>query len=365
MSLPVTFSADDTARMARALQLAERGLYSTDPNPRAGCVIVKEGQIVGEGWHRLAGGPHAEIEALKAAGDHARGSTAYISLEPCCHHGKTPPCTSALIEAGIARVVAAMEDPNPRVAGAGLRQLQEAGIMAECGLLERAAMALNPGFCHRMHSGRPLVRSKLAMSLDGRTAMASGESQWITGPDARRDVHRLRARSSAIVTGVNTILSDNPALTARISDTGHDLVQPVRIVLDSRLRTPANARIFDGEAPSVLLTTAPNQPPAPVHVERLPATHDGRLQLPKVIDWLGAQGFNEVLIEAGPTLNGALLNAGLVDEWIIYMAPVILGDGGRGLFHLPELTTMAERFELKLTDVRQVGKDLRLTFRRN
>lgn len=365
MSLPVTFSADDTARMARALQLAERGLYSTDPNPRVGCVIVKEGQIVGEGWHRLAGGPHAEIEALKAAGDHARGSTAYISLEPCCHHGRTPPCTSALIEAGIARVVAAMEDPNPRVAGAGLRQLQEAGIMAECGLLEGAAMALNPGFCHRMHSGRPLVRSKLAMSLDGRTAMASGESQWITGPDARRDVHRLRARSSAIVTGVDTILSDDPALTARISDSRHDLVQPVRIVLDSRLRTPATARIFDGEAPSVLLTTAPDQPPAAVHVERLPATREGRLQLPKVIDWLGTQGFNEVLIEAGPTLNGALLKAGLVDEWIIYMAPVILGDGGRGLFHLPELSTMAERFELKLTDVRQVGKDLRLTYRRN
>jgi diaminohydroxyphosphoribosylaminopyrimidine deaminase/5-amino-6-(5-phosphoribosylamino)uracil reductase len=244
--------------------------------------------------------------------------------------------------------------------------LQEAGIETSCGLLESAAQALNPGFCRRMRSGRPFVRSKLAMSLDGRTAMASGESQWITGPEARRDVHRLRARSSAIVTGVDTVLADDPELTARLHDFPGEIVQPVRIVLDSRLRFPASARMTQG--PGVILLTTDTAParelPAGAEAHTLPAGADGRLNLGAVIDWLGQQSFNEVLFEAGPTLNGALLREGLVDEWLVYMAPVVLGDGGRGLFHLPGLDRMADRFELKLTGTRQIGRDVRMTFRK-
>jgi diaminohydroxyphosphoribosylaminopyrimidine deaminase/5-amino-6-(5-phosphoribosylamino)uracil reductase len=364
---PSQFTPDDAAHMARAIRLAEHGLYTTDPNPRVGCVIVKDGRIVGEGWHRKAGGPHAEIEALQAAGEAARGATAYVSLEPCSHHGKTPPCADALIRAGVARVIAAIRDPNPRVAGAGLRRLAEAGIATDCGLLEGAAEALNPGFCKRMRTGRPWVRSKLAMSLDGRTAMASGESKWITGPDARRDVHCLRARSSAIVTGIETVLADDPELTARLGEEAGDIVQPVRVVLDSRLRLPTTSRLATGLGRTVVLTTAaptPGRVPAGLETHVLPAGADGRLDLAAVVDWLGRAEFNEVLIEAGPTLNGALLREGLVDEWIVYMAPVVLGDGGRGLFHLPELTRMTDRYELALKEVRQVGRDVRMTFGR-
>lgn len=354
----------DADYMARAIRLAEHGLYTTDPNPRVGCVLVKNGQIIGEGWHRKAGGPHAEVEALRMAGDAARGATAYVSLEPCNHHGKTPPCSEALIAAGIVRVVAAMQDPNPRVAGAGMRRLADAGIDTHCGVLEQDAARLNRGFCHRMRSGRPWVFSKLAMSLDGRTAMASGESQWITGPDARRDVHRLRAKSSAIVTGIGTVLADDPSLTARLDDAG-EIVQPARIILDSQGRLPPNARLTDGASRTVVLTTqASCSARPPVEVVTLPAGTDGRLDLNAVIDWLGREQFNEVMIEAGAILNGAFLRAGLVDEWVIYQAPVILGDGGRGMFHLPELTRMADRYELRLEEVRQIGRDLRLSFQK-
>jgi diaminohydroxyphosphoribosylaminopyrimidine deaminase/5-amino-6-(5-phosphoribosylamino)uracil reductase len=365
MTSPSELTREDAAYMARAIRLAERGLYTTDPNPRVGCVIVKDGRIVGEGWHRKAGGPHAEIEALQAAGDGARGATAYASLEPCCHHGKTPPCADALIRAGVNRVVAAMQDPNPRVAGAGLKRLADAGIATACGLLESAAEALNPGFCKRMRTGRPLIRSKLAMSLDGRTAMASGESKWITGPDARRDVHRLRARSSAILTGIETVLADDPELTARLEAEACEIVQPVRVVLDSRLRMPATARLAQGPGRTVVLTTAGTTHGCELtspEIHTLPASADGRVDLAAVVDWLGKSEFNEVLIEAGPTLNGALLREDLVDEWIVYMAPVVLGDGGRGLFCLPGLERMVDRFELALKDVRQVGRDVRMTF---
>lgn len=360
------FTRADAEFMARAIRLAERGLYTTDPNPRVGCVLVKDGRIVGEGWHRKAGGPHAEIEALRAAGEAARGATAYVSLEPCCHHGKTPPCTEALIAAGVARVIAAMRDPNPQVAGAGLKQLAEADIETGSGLLESDAARLNPGFCRRMQTGRPWVRSKLAMSLDGRTAMASGESKWITGADARRDVHRLRARSSAILTGIGTVLADDPELTARFGDDVGDIVQPVRVVLDSRLRFPPTTRLCTGGRTVVLTGAEPVGQKFADNVEIvcLPAGVDGRLDLSTVIDWLGRAEFNEVLIEAGATLNGALLRESLVDEWIVYMAPVVLGDGARGLFHLPDVTRMAERFELSLSDVRQVGRDVRMTFRK-
>jgi diaminohydroxyphosphoribosylaminopyrimidine deaminase/5-amino-6-(5-phosphoribosylamino)uracil reductase len=371
MTTQTSFTRADAEFMARSLHLAERGLYTTDPNPRVGCVIVQEGRIVGEGWHRRAGGPHAEIEALNAAGEAARGATAYVSLEPCCHHGRTPPCTGALIAAGISRVIAAMEDPNPKVSGSGMARLAAAGIETACGLLRGAAEVLNPGFCRRMRSGRPLVRSKLAMSLDGRTALASGESRWITGPDARRDVHRLRARSSAILTGIDTVLADDPELTARLGAEAGDIVQPTRIVLDSRLRLPATARLAQGPGRTVVLTTEQvlSDPaktrnlPRTLDIVGLPAGPDGRLDLAAVLDWLDRAEFNEILVEAGPVLNGALLRAGLVDEWIVYLAPVVLGDGARGLFHLPGLERMAERFELELADTRPVGRDLRISFR--
>jgi diaminohydroxyphosphoribosylaminopyrimidine deaminase/5-amino-6-(5-phosphoribosylamino)uracil reductase len=358
---------EDARHMGRALELAQKGIYTTDPNPRVGCVIVKHGRVVGEGWHQQAGGPHAEVNALRAAGAEARGATVYVSLEPCSHHGKTPPCSQALIEAGVSRVVAAMEDPNPRVAGTGLRQLRAIGIETGCGLLRGAAEALNPGFCRRMRTGRPWVRSKLAMSLDGRTAMASGESRWITGAEARRDVHRWRARSSVIVTGVGTVLADDPELTVRLDDPDTPVTLPARVILDSRLRCPARLRLARRPGRAILLTTRLQsrvEHDSGLEIVTLPAGPDGRLDLAAVIGWLGSQEFNEVLFEAGPTLNGALLRADLVDEWIVYMAPVILGDGARGLFHLPELTLMADRLELSPPVTRAVGRDLRLIFQR-
>ncbi|BBL74039.1 bifunctional diaminohydroxyphosphoribosylaminopyrimidine deaminase/5-amino-6-(5-phosphoribosylamino)uracil reductase RibD [Methylomagnum ishizawai] len=367
MNAHIPCSRADADYMARALRLAERGLYTTDPNPRVGCVLVKAGRIVGEGWHRKAGGPHAEIEAVAVAGTEARGATAYVSLEPCCHHGRTPPCTEALIAAGVTRVVAALEDPNPKVAGAGMARLAAAGIDTHCGLLAGDALNLNRGFCQRMATGRPWLRSKLAMSLDGRTAMASGESRWITGADARRDVHRLRARSSAIVTGIGTALADDPELTARLGEDAGAIVQPIRIVLDSRLRLPSTARLADGRVRTVVLTTAAGRAarqdiPATLEMAVLPTDAEDRIDLTAVVEWLGRAGCNEVLVESGPTLNGALLRAGLVDEWIVYLAPVVLGDQARGLFHLPGLSRMADRHELRLADTRQVGQDIRLTF---
>lgn len=357
-------TAADHAFMARALKLAARGLYTTDPNPRVGCVLVKDGRVVGEGWHRRAGGPHAEVEALRNAGEAARGSTAYVSLEPCSHHGRTPPCVDALVEAGVARVVAALQDPNPKVAGQGLARLREVGIEVACGLLEEAAEEINRGFVRRMRTGRPWVTAKLAMSLDGRTALASGESKWITGAAARRDVHRLRARSSAILTGVDTVLADDPALTARLE--GEDILQPLRVVLDSQLRIPTDAQIVRQEGDTLILTIsddATRRKPletAGFQVVRLADDGMGRVSLSATLDELGRREINELVVEAGPALNGALLQAGLVDEWLIYMAPSVLGDTARGLFSLPPLAGMKERFSLEWRDVRRVGEDLRL-----
>lgn len=352
--------------MARAIQLAERGLYTTDPNPRVGCVLVHDGNIVGEGWHRWVGGPHAEVEALRAAHGRTSGATVYVTLEPCCHHGKTPPCTEALIAAGVVRVVAAMEDPNPRVGGKGLAALRAAGISTECGLLSEAAAALNPGFCRRMRGGKCLIRSKLAMSLDGRTALASGESRWITGEDSRRDVHRWRARSSAIVTGVDTVLADDPSLTARL-DTGEEVLPPVRIVLDSKLRTPVTAKMLSQPGRTVIVTTsgdgerirALSEAGAEVQVlDEQPGR--ARVNLHALAQYLTRNEYNEVLVEAGATLNGALLEAGLVDDWIVYMAPCVLGDTARGLFSFSPLVEMSARHEVRITEVRQVGRDLRI-----
>lgn len=366
---------DDIRFMTRAIRLAGRGLYTTHPNPRVGCVLVKDGRVAGEGWHRHAGGPHAERVALADAGDQARGATAYVSLEPCCHHGRTPPCTDGLIEAGVARVFAAMQDPNPLVAGNGLALLEQAGIAVECGLLEQQARALNPGFVKRMTEGLPYVRCKLAMSLDGRTAMASGESKWITSEDARRDVQRLRARSEAIVTGIGTLLADDPSLNVRMAvedlagvQSQEEIVQPARVVLDSRLRMPADARMLD--LPGQTLVLCIDQ--QPLHAARLEAAGArvyevpeaaGLVDLDAAFRYLAEQEINEVLLETGPTLAGSALHAGLVDELVVYMAPHLMGDMARGLFSLPALRHMHERIDLEIDDIRAVGRDWRITTR--
>jgi len=351
----------DAFYMARAIHLAKKGRYTTDPNPRVGCVLVRDDVVIGEGWHVKAGFGHAEVEALINVQD-AQGATAYVTLEPCSHHGKTPPCCDALIKAGVRRVVAAMQDPNPLVAGRGLDKLKAAGIEVTCGVLEEDAIALNRGFIKRMTENRPFVRSKLAMSLDGRTAMASGESKWITSAEARADVHRLRAESSAILTGINTVLADDPSLNARVN---FEVVQPHRVVLDSELNMPVTAQMAKLPGRSLILTCSPDErkrqalQEAGFEVYRL-AGKNGRLDLPEVMGFLAVQQINEVLIEAGAILNGALLMENLIDELVVYMAPSILGDQGRGLFHLPDAMTMANKKMLKLLDVRQVGVDLRL-----
>ncbi len=356
----------DRRFMSRALQLAKHGLFTTDPNPRVGCVLVKNNNIVGEGWHQRAGKPHAEINALQAAGrlakNGAKGATAYITLEPCCHHGRTPPCSDALIAAGISRVVVAMQDPNPQVAGQGLAQLQKAGIETHSGVLQTQAEALNPGFIKRMRTGRPFVRGKMAMSLDGRTAMASGESQWITSNDARHDVHRLRARSAAIVTGIGTVLADDPSLTARLDD---DVEQPLRVVLDSCLQMLPTAKMLSLPGRTLVLTVTTDEQKttalrdAGAEVEVL-ASDNGRLDLPAVLDCLARHEINEVLVEAGATLCGAFLQAELFDELVIYMAPLFMGSEARGLLNLPGVEKMSQVTQLKIIDMRAVGNDWRM-----
>lgn len=361
-----TFSVDDRRHMARAIHLAWRGLYTTDPNPRVGCVLFRDGTVVGEGWHERAGGPHAEVHALQAAGDAARGATAYVTLEPCSHHGRTAPCADALVDAGVARVVAATVDPNPRVAGQGLERLRQAGIEVASGLLEGEAEALNPGFFQRQRAGRPYLRCKLAMGLDGRTAMASGESQWITGEAARTDVHRLRARSSAIMTGIGTVLADDPSMNVRLEGDGAEVRHPLRVVLDPRLSMPESARMLSLPGETLVVTAAddPKQQArleaAGAQVMRLAGGPD-RIDLHAVMGELAAREVNEVLLETGATLSGAVLQAGLIDELVVYMAPLLMGDGARGLFHLPGLERMADRVPLEIADIRAVGRDWRIT----
>jgi len=350
----------DNALMARAIRLAERGRYRTRPNPAVGCVLVRDGRVIGEGITQAAGGNHAEVEALAAAGD-ARGATAYVSLEPCSHHGSTGPCTEALVAAGIQRVVVAVEDPNPVGAG-GIARLREAGVEVDCGLLSAAAEAVNPGFFKRMRQGLPFVRLKLAASLDGRTAMASGESQWITGPDARADVQRLRGRSGAILTGVATVLADDPALTVR--DPGLDIPnQPLRVVLDSRLRTPTDAKLLGQPGHTLVLHAGESDPAALVgagaEVLALPGGGKG-IDPERVMKLLAQRSVNEVLVECGPRLAGSVLDAGLVDELVVYMAPTLMGSDARPLVALP-IERMAAQRRLQLLDLRRVGQDVRWT----
>lgn len=357
------FSGDDHRFMARALQLAQRGLYTTTPNPRVGCVITRGPSVIGEGWHERTGGPHAEVNALAMAGAAARGATVYVSLEPCAHQGRTAPCAAALAAAGVGRVVAAMQDPNPLVAGKGLAVLEQAGIAVECGLLEDEARELNVGFVARMTRGRPWVRMKLAASLDGKTALTNGRSQWITGAAARRDGHAWRARACAVLTGIGTVKDDDPQLTVREVQTPR---QPLRVVVDSRLETPLSARVLAGGA---LLATAVDD------ADRIRALREkgaevvvlpnaaGKVELGALMQELGQRGMNEVHVEAGFRLNGSLLREGLVDELVVYLAPHLIGDAARGMFELPQLEDLSGRRELKIRDLRMIGTDIRIIAR--
>ncbi|HZR68677.1 MAG TPA: bifunctional diaminohydroxyphosphoribosylaminopyrimidine deaminase/5-amino-6-(5-phosphoribosylamino)uracil reductase RibD [Burkholderiales bacterium] len=356
--------AADLGFMGRALELARLGLYTTTPNPRVGCVVVKDGAVVGEGWHEKAGLPHAEALALAQAGARARGATLYLNLEPCSHHGRTPPCADAVIAAGVARVVAAMQDPNPQVAGAGFAKLRAAGIRVEQGLMEEAARELNVGFVSRMTRGRPWTRMKIAASLDGRTALANGKSQWITGEAARRDGHAWRARACAILTGIGTVKDDDPRLTVRDVDTPR---QPLKVLVDSRLEVDPAARLFD-EGAVLVIAARRDRPKEDALRERgaevicIPNAH-GKTELASIMRELGRRGVNELHVEAGTRLNGSLLREGCVDELLVYLAPGLIGDTGRGMFALPELTALDQLVRLELRAAERVGDDLRILAR--
>ncbi len=368
MSLSPEQAVLDAHYMARALELARKGRYSTHPNPRVGCVIVRDGQVVGEGWHVRAGEPHAEVHALRAAGELARGATAYVTLEPCSHHGRTPPCADALVNAGVARVVAAMQDPNPEVAGRGLQRLAQAGIDTHSGVLEAEACAINKGFLKRMEHGLPYVRVKLAMSLDGRTAMASGESQWITGPAARSAVQRLRAESSVVLTGADTVLADDARLTVRAAELGLDPEQtalamsrpPLRVLIDGRLRVPLDAPFFKAGPVLVATCAAVEEQYANGPECLIVPGPDGQVDLHRLLLELAARGVNEVLVEAGPRLAGAFAQQGLVDEYQIFVAGKFLGSSARPLLDWP-LAQMSEAPLLKIIEMRAVGDDWRVT----
>jgi diaminohydroxyphosphoribosylaminopyrimidine deaminase/5-amino-6-(5-phosphoribosylamino)uracil reductase len=368
------FSDFDRAAMARALELAARGAETTQPNPRVGCVLAVRGRIVGEGWHRRAGEAHAEVEALAAAGKEAAGATAYVTLEPCNHHGRTPPCVDALLAARIARLVYALADPNPQVAGGGAARLAAAGVTVQAGLLAGEAAELNVGFFRRMTTGRPWVRVKLAASADGRTALESGASRWISGEAARADVQHWRARSSAVLTGAGTVLADDPRLDVRLGDeAGAERRQPLRVVLDSSLRTPPAARLFSVPGEVLILTALRPSDPGweprcaalaahGAQIETLPADR-GQVALPAVLDRLGELEMNEVQVEAGPTLAGKLLQEGLIDELLLYLAPKLLGPAARPLLELPEPVSIEAAPAFAIVEAERVGEDLRLRMR--
>ncbi len=357
------FSPADHEFMGQALALAERGLYTTTPNPRVGCIVVKDGAVVGTGWHEKAGMPHAEVIALQAAGGRARGATLYLNLEPCSHHGRTPPCVDAIIAAGVRRIVAAIQDPNPKVAGTGFAKLRAAGIAVEHGLKEDAARELNIGFIARMTRGRPWVRMKIAASLDGRTALANGKSQWITGEVARQDGHRWRARACAILTGFGTVRDDDPQLNVRGVDTPR---QPLKIVVDSKFETSPSARLLEGKT---LVVGAVNDEKKIAVLKAAGAeaviipNAGGKVELFKLMQELARRELNEIHVEAGTKLNGSLLQVGVVDELLVYLAPSVIGDSGRGMFSLPELTELSQARGLKIREVERIGGDIRIVAR--
>ena len=342
--------------MERALELARKGMYTTTPNPRVGCVVVVDDKVVGEGWHEKAGGPHAEVLALEKAKRRAKGATMYVTLEPCDHHGRTPPCVDAIIKAGLKRVVIAMRDPNPQAGGGGKR-LKSAGIALECGLMQDEARELNIGFVSRVTRGRPWVRLKVAATLDGRTALANGKSQWITGPEARRDGHRWRARACAVMTGAGTIATDDPRLTVREVETSR---QPLRVVVDSRLETPKTARILQGEKALVFAARPGSLPNA--EVVALP-NPNGKVDLPAMLAELARRGVNELHVEAGFRLNGSLVREGCVDEYLVYLNPSFLGDAAQGMVDLPAVQSLDERRRLRLLSLERLGEDVRLVAR--
>jgi len=351
------FSAFDHAMMRRALELAQKGLYTTTPNPRVGCVLTKGETIVGEGWHERAGGPHAEVVALEKAGRAAAGATVYLNLEPCNHHGRTPPCVDALKNSEVKRVVAAMRDPNPEAAHGG-DALEAAGIRFEQGLMEAEARELNIGFASRMTRARPWVRLKVAATLDGRTALADGTSQWITGAEARRDGHRWRARACAILTGIGTVRADDPRLTVREVETPR---QPLRVIVDSRLETPPTARILEGGNVLIFAGKA-GQAPGGAEVVVLP-NQNQKVDLPRMLEELARRGVNELHVEAGFRLNGSLVREGCVDEFLVYLNPSFLGDGAQGIVDLPEFRSLGDRPLLKILSIERLGEDLRLLAR--
>jgi diaminohydroxyphosphoribosylaminopyrimidine deaminase / 5-amino-6-(5-phosphoribosylamino)uracil reductase len=362
-------STFDEQMMQRALELAALGRYTTHPNPRVGCVITQGERIVGEGWHRKAGEAHAEPLALQAAGDETRNATVYVTLEPHCHDSRTPPCSQALIRAGVRRVICAMLDPNPQVRGEGVRQMQQAGIEVEVGLAETDAQALNAGFHKRMTTGLPRVVVKIAASLDARVALANGESRWITGEAARSDVQRLRGEASAILTGIDTVLADDPRLTVR--DPSIDMAgrRPLRVVLDSRLRTPVQAQMLRESGETLIITGSTDDAKAAVlaargaHVLRVSLDDRGRVDLSQVLHELGRRQCNEVLVEAGPTLAGRFVELGLADELIVYIAPVLLGAEAQSMLHLPRIDSLADRLQFNLHCTEMFGADLKLVLR--
>ena len=365
-------SLTDAQYMLRAIQLARLGHYTTRPNPNVGCVIVKQGKIIGEGFHRKAGEPHAEINALSEAGAEAEDATVYVTLEPCSHTGRTPPCANALIKASVKRVVIAMTDPNPKVAGEGVAKLRDAGIEVSENLLGAPAKQLNPGFIKRMQTGLPYVRVKLAVSLDGRTAMANGESKWITGAQARADVHRMRASAGAIITGSGTVIKDDPELGFRLeeypqlcSEIPQDTQQPLKVVIDSALKIPASARIL-AKADPVMIATVRGNDQAEVFAKAGLAIEEyesvrGKVPLRRLLEDLAAHEINDVMVESGPGLAGAFLDQQLADELVIYVAPHIMGDAARGMLTLPGLEQMQDRVSLSIQDIRAVGEDWRIT----
>ena len=367
------FSPQDAAFMQLALDLAKQGEFTTTPNPSVGCVLVKDGEVVGKGFHAKAGEPHAEVMALREAGENARGATAYVTLEPCSHFGRTPPCAKGLVQAGVSKVIAAMCDPNPQVAGKGLQILSDAGIESAVGLLEENAEQLNKGFLKRMRTGKPFVQLKLAMSIDGKTAMASGESKWITGAQARADVQQYRAKASAILSTSQTVLADDPSLNVRWEELPSDvkadypqekLRQPVRVILDSSHKVRSDFKVFSTESP-VWLVGEEDYPLTgfQVFTEYLQLDRNqGETRLQALMSALGKRQINTLWVEAGATLAGALIAENLVDELIIYMAPKLLGDQARDLCHLPNLTQLAEAPLWQLQSCEPVGDDLKLIY---
>jgi diaminohydroxyphosphoribosylaminopyrimidine deaminase/5-amino-6-(5-phosphoribosylamino)uracil reductase len=356
--------------MSRALQLARRGLYSTDPNPRVGCVIVKDGVVLSEGWHQKAGQPHAEIVALNNSSDKVSGATCYVTLEPCVHQGRTSPCTESLINAGIRKVIAASIDPNPLVAGKGLQKLNEAGVETASGLMEAQAAELNPGFTMRMQQGRPFVRCKLAMSLDGKTALHNGDSKWISSAESRMDVQKLRARSSAIMTGIGTVIADDPSMNVRLSEASEWAKhgrQPLRVILDSELGTSPEAKILNVAGEVIIFHQSNNkgrQEQLKNKGAELVTINEtrGAAFLKQALNYLATENeINEILLETGSTLAGEMLQAGLIDELILYLAPSLLGQDAKSLFQLPLLDNMSDRISLDFSDIRTIGKDIRIT----